>query len=135
MARILPGRVAYVADMIPSVYSDAFLDHFEHPRGQGSLDDATHRGHATDPACGDELELDLRVEADRIAAVRFRARGCIGAIAVGSALTTLLPGRPAAPDSVSREEIETALGMVPTTKRHALRLGVNTLAAALTQPL
>jgi nitrogen fixation NifU-like protein len=113
------------------MYSAAFLQHFEHPRGQGRLADATHSACVDDAACGDELELDLRVEDGRIDDARFRVRGCPGAIAVGSALATLLPGRPAAPDAVSRAELDEALGSVPATKRHALRLGVNALAAAL----
>ena len=117
--------------MIEDVYSDAFLDHFQNPRGQGGLDDATHTGCASDPACGDEMELDLRVRAGRIEAACFRVRGCTGAIAVGSALVTLLPGREARADVVVREQLEAELGAVPTTKRHALRLALNTLRAAL----
>jgi hypothetical protein len=109
---------------------ERYLDHFRAPRGQGSLQDATHRGAARDAACGDELELDLRVEGGRVAAARFRVRGCSGAIAVASALATLLPGRPARPGAVPREELEAELGAVPAAKRHALRLAAAALAAA-----
>jgi nitrogen fixation NifU-like protein len=121
--------------MIPRVYAAAFLDHFQNPRGQGALPDATHAARREDPACGDVLELDLRVVNGAVADARFRVRGCAGAIAVGSALVTLLRGREARPDAVSREELESELGEVPATKRHALRLGVETLASALDAPL
>ena len=114
-----------------SVYADAFLDHFRNPRGQGSLEDATHTATATDPACGDELSLDLLVDEGVVTCARFRVRGCAGAIAAGSALVSLLPGREALPASVSRDELEHVLGGVPRTKRHALRLALNTWAAAL----
>ena len=117
--------------MIACMYTDAFLAHFREPRGQGSLADATHTGEASDPACGDELALDLRVRDGTVQAARFRARGCAGAIAVGSALVTLLPGRPARSDAVGREDLEAELGAVPATKRHVLRLAANTLRAAL----
>ena len=113
------------------MYTGAFLDHFQNPRGQGSLDGATHVGAAVDPACGDELALDLCVEEETITQARFRVRGCAGAIAVGSALVTLLPGRPARVDAVSREELAQVLGAVPATKQHALRLALNTLQDAL----
>ena len=117
--------------MIAPVYSDVFLDHFQNPRGQGRLETPTHVGRAMDPACGDELELDLAVEEGRICAARFRVRGCAGAIAVGSALASLLPGRDAVSGSISRAELESFLGGVPATKRHALRLAERTLAEAL----
>ena len=105
--------------------------HFLEPRGHGGLEDATHAATAGDPACGDELSLDLRVVDGTIRDVRFRARGCSGAIAVGSALATLLPGLPARADAIDREALDAELGGVPQAKRHVLRLGLRTLAAAL----
>jgi nitrogen fixation NifU-like protein len=116
---------------MPAVYAPAFLDHFERPRGQGSLADATHSGAAQEAACGDRLWLDLRIEGGTVREARFRVQGCPGAIAVGSALVTLLPGRPARPDAVGAAEIEALLGEVPPAKRHALRLAREALARAL----
>ena len=108
-----------------------FERHFLHPHGQGALDDATHEATVTDPACGDELSLDLRVAAGAIEAARFRVRGCSGAIAAGSALVTLLPGRPARAGALTREELDAELGGVPAGKAHVLRLALRALAAAL----
>ncbi len=116
------------------MYSAAFQDHFLHPRGQGDLPDATHRGEATDPACGDWLALALRVEAGWVRAARFRVEGCAGSVAAGSALVTLLVGRPAGPGAVSEAELEGLLGEVPRMKRHALRLARAALGAALAPP-
>ncbi len=111
--------------------SDAYQRHFLQPHGQGSLPDASHSATVTDPACGDELALDLRVEGGAVQEVRFRVRGCSGAIAAASALATLLPGRPAEAEAVTREEIDAELGGVPAAKRHVLRLATRALAAAL----
>lgn len=110
---------------------DAYLRHFRAPQGQGSLPAATHRATVTDPACGDELTLDLEIKAGRVMAARFRVRGCSGAIAVGSALATLLPGRKAETRALAREDLEEELGGVPPAKRHVLRLATNAFAAAL----
>jgi len=108
-----------------------YQDHFLHPRGQGGLSDATHAATVTDAACGDELSLDLRVVGGVVLDARFRVRGCSGAIAVSSALVSLLPGRAATPDAVDRAALEAELGAVPAAKRHALRLATGALAAAL----
>ena len=118
-----------------AAYSAAFLDHLTRPRGTGTLPDATHRGTAEDGVCGDRITLDLRVEAGTVQDVRFRVEGCPGAIAAGSALVSLLPGRGARPSAVSAAEIEGALCGVPPVKRHALRLAVDALAAAVAAPL
>jgi NifU-like protein involved in Fe-S cluster formation len=113
------------------VYAAAFQDHFLHPRGQGDLADATHRGEATDAACADWMALALRVKDGRVTAARYRVQGCAGSIAVGSALVSLLPGREARPDAVGDDDLERALGEIPRMKRHALRLARAALAAAL----
>lgn len=108
-----------------------FERHFLDPHGHGGLEDATHAATAEDPACGDELSLDLRVVDGIIDAARFRARGCSGAVAVGSALATLLPGRPARADALARDALEAELGGVPANKRHVLRLALRTFEAAI----
>ena len=114
-----------------AAYSPAFLDHLTRPRNQGALVGPTHRGDAEDGVCGDRLALDLLVVDGTVADARFRVAGCPGAIAVGSALASLLPGRPARGDAVPAVELERALGGVPGTKRHALRLATDALAAAV----
>lgn len=113
------------------MYHPDFLDHLQSPRGQGRLAGATHRGAAENDACGDRLWLDLRVEAGVIREARMRVQGCPGAIAVGSALATVLPGRPASADAIDVGDLVTLLGEVPRAKRHALRLGLDTLRDAL----
>jgi nitrogen fixation protein NifU and related proteins len=118
-------------DPAAAAYSPAFLDHLVHPRNQGALSDATHRGEAQDGVCGDRLSLDLRVEAGLVSSARFRVQGCPGAIAVGSALASLAPGRAARTDSVSAADLEAALGGVPPAKRHALRLAIDAWRAAI----
>jgi len=112
------------------MYSPPFLDHLARPRSQGRLEGATHRATVDEPACGDRLSLDVVVERGVVALARFRAEGCPGAIAVGSALASLLPGRTAGPAAVGVEEIDAALGGVPPAKRHALRLAALVLRRA-----
>jgi nitrogen fixation NifU-like protein len=112
------------------MYPPPFLDHVARPRSQGRLDAPTHRGTAEETACGDRISLDLAVADGAVVEARFRAEGCPGAIAVGSALASLLPGRPAGPTAVGVDEIDAALGGVPPAKRHALRLAALVLRRA-----
>jgi NifU-like protein involved in Fe-S cluster formation len=127
----LRHRPPFGRSTLKSVYAALFQDHFLHPRGQGDLPDATHRGEATDGACADWMALALKVEGGRVVAARYRVQGCPGSIAVGSALVSLLAGREARADAVGDGELERALGEIPRMKRHALRLARAALAAAL----
>ncbi|MGA8272253.1 MAG: iron-sulfur cluster assembly scaffold protein [Candidatus Sulfotelmatobacter sp.] len=44
-------------------------------------------------ACGDVLRLTLNARGGRIALARFKAKGCVAAIARGSVLTELVVGK------------------------------------------
>jgi len=114
------------------MYSSQLLDHFEHPRNSGELADADAHVRIENPACGDILELAIRMDDGRIADVRFRAKGCVAAVACASAMTELAKGKPANDVlCISKEEIVAAVGGVPPASRHAAQLAIDALRAAL----
>ncbi len=117
-----------------AMYSPKLLDHFEHPRNAGELANPDATALQENPACGDILELTLRMRGDQIAAVRFLAKGCVAAIACGSAVTELVQGKALCDAAkVTREEIVDAVGGLPATSTHASHLALDTLRAALAE--
>ena len=116
------------------MYAQALLDHFQHPRNAGAVADADASARLENPACGDVLQLTLRVAGGRIEEIRFLALGCVAAIACGSALTGLVRGRTVAEArALEREELVRAVGGLPPASRHASQLAMDTLRAALAQ--
>ncbi len=114
------------------MYSAEVLDHFEHPRNSGELPDATARARIENPACGDILELAIRVVDGRIEEIRFRAKGCVPAMACASAITELAKGKPlAAARAIAKEDLVHALGSLPPASGHAAQLAVDALRAVL----
>jgi nitrogen fixation NifU-like protein len=113
------------------MYSEQVLDHFQNPRFVGELENATVSVETQNPACGDVLRLSLRVEDGRIAEVRFRAKGCVSAIACGSKLAEMLQGRRVEPASVSRAELIEGLGGLPEASEHASYLAMDAWRMAL----
>jgi len=84
------------------------------------------------PACGDILELTLKLEGKRIADIRFRAKGCVPAMACGSAITELAKGRSVdQARQISREELLREVGGVPEASSHACQLAIDSLNHAL----
>ena len=80
--------------MVDSLYRETILDHYRNPRNKGSLDPADYTYADTNPLCGDEVRIDLRVENGRVSDVKFEGRGCAVSIAATSILTEMVEGRP-----------------------------------------
>jgi NifU-like protein involved in Fe-S cluster formation len=116
------------------MYSPELLDHFEHPRNPGKVANADVTVQVENPACGDILELSLKVANGSIAEIRFLAKGCVPAMACGSALTELVRGRTVeAAARLRREEVVQSVGGLPETSVHASHLAMDALEAALKQ--
>jgi len=114
-------------------YSDVILDHFENPRNVGVVEEADAVGKAGNPACGDRMELTLRIREDRVVEARFRATGCGAAIASASMTTVLLTGRTLAEaEAVTNEDVARALGGLPPVKLHCSVLAEDAIRSALT---
>ncbi len=119
------------------MYSAALLDHFQNPRNAGELENPDAAARLENPVCGDILELSLRLEktkleTSRIADIRFRAKGCVPAMACGSAITELVKGKSIEEArQLSREELVRQVGGLPPASEHASHLALDTLAALL----
>ena len=115
-----------------AMYSPQLLDHFQNPRNAGDLPDADATVEIENPVCGDVVRLSLKLSAGRIAKIKFKAKGCVPAMACASALTEIALGK-------NGEELSTltpanlvqAVGGLPQASSHAAQLAIDALAAAL----
>jgi nitrogen fixation NifU-like protein len=113
-------------------YSDIVLDHAEHPRNQGVLEDANARGYQMNPVCGDVLSLMLRIEDGRIAEARFMTEGCTASVATSSIITEMVTGLTLEEaDELTHEDIDEAVGGLPASKLHSAALVIGALKQAL----
>ena len=111
------------------MYAAKLLDHFEHPRHAGELATANARVRVENPACGDVLELAADVHDGTVAAVRFRAKGCVPSMACGSAITSLIDGKPVTQLlSIGKEDVLREVESVPPASGHAIHLALDALA-------
>jgi nitrogen fixation NifU-like protein len=69
------------------------LDHYEHPRHKGRLDDPDISHEEDNPVCGDHIRIDLKVNDGVIADARFDGRGCSISQAAASMLTEDIIGK------------------------------------------
>ena len=83
-----PGNIRIDLDL----YQDIVLEHKRAPRNFGPLPGATHRAEGTNPQCGDQISVALKIAQDRIADVRFQGQGCAICIASASMMTEAIKG-------------------------------------------
>jgi nitrogen fixation NifU-like protein len=77
---------------LDDLYKEVILDHYQHPRNRGRLEspDVATRGH--NPLCGDEVELSLKFDGERVSEVAFGGRGCSISQASASMMTESVKG-------------------------------------------
>lgn len=107
------------------------MDHFENPRNLGDVPDGV-RARCVNPACGDEAELSVLVQDGVVRDIRFRAVGCVAALAACSCLTEIARSLPVERAlEITVEKVLEELGGLPRSKRHGAALAVDTLKKAL----
>ena len=81
------------------LYRDQILDHYKRPHNFGRLEHPDLSFEDTNPFCGDEQHVTIRLDDEgRVAEVAFDGKGCAISTAATSLLTDELSG-------MSREEI------------------------------
>jgi len=114
------------------MYSAELLDHFQNPRNVGDVADPDASVEIENPVCGDVIRLSLKLENGRIAEIRFKAKGCVPAMACGSALTELAQGKTVTEArQLKRDVLIKAVGSLPNASTHAAQLALDALSVAL----
>jgi nitrogen fixation protein NifU and related proteins len=93
-------------------YREYILDHYRNPRNYGKLEQPDAHAEDSNPLCGDQLAIDLQIEGDRVAAVRFQGRGCAISQASASMLSEMIEGQPVEDVvKLGKDDILEALGI------------------------
>jgi nitrogen fixation protein NifU and related proteins len=81
------------------LYREQILEHYKRPHNFGPLDEFDLEFEDSNPFCGDEQHMRIRLDEDvRVAEVRFEGKGCAISTAATSLLTDELAG-------MTREEL------------------------------
>jgi nitrogen fixation NifU-like protein len=77
-----------------SLYREIILEHYRNPQNRGTLDPADYSYEDTNPLCGDEVRIDMRVNDGIVSDIAFSGRGCAISQASASMLTEMVKGQP-----------------------------------------
>ena len=77
------------------MYSEKVMDHFQHPRNVGEIENASGVGTVGNAKCGDIMRIYLDIDDNRNHPVmlKFKTFGCGAAVATSSMATELVKGK------------------------------------------
>ena len=75
------------------LFRQNILDHYQNPRNYGTLERPDISAEDSNPLCGDEIRMDLKVKDGVIEDVRFSGKGCSISRAAASMLTEEIRGK------------------------------------------
>ena len=115
-----------------ALYSEKVMDHFQHPRNVGVIEDANGVGEVGNAKCGDIMKIYLKIEDDIIKDVKFETFGCGSAIASSSIATEMIKGKTIDQAlAVTNRQVVDALGGLPAHKLHCSVLAEESIKAAV----
>jgi nitrogen fixation NifU-like protein len=78
---------------LDELYRELILDHYKNPRHREHLRSPQVVAEGYNPVCGDEVEMELIFDGDRIADIGVIGRGCSISQASGSMMSDLVTGK------------------------------------------
>ena len=79
---------------LDTLYRQVIMDHYKNPRNRGKLNGDTLHIHMNNPTCGDRIELQLKIEDDKVTDVKFLGEGCSISLSSASMMTEVIKGLP-----------------------------------------
>lgn len=119
------------------LYQEQILDHYKRPRNKGPLPGATLNARDSNPLCGDEVVLHVKLNgSEQVSDVRFEGQGCAISQASASMLTTMLKGLTMSElRAVNREALLKRLGIpLSAVRLKCALLSLHVLRLALGEP-
>ena len=103
-------------------YSEKVMDHFQHPRNVGEIENASGVGTVGNAKCGDIMRifLDIDDETHIIKDCKFKTFGCGAAVATSSMATEMVNGEKTIEEAmeVTNKAVMEALDGLPPVKVH-----------------
>ena len=115
------------------MYSEKVMDHFNHPRNVGELEQPSGVGTVGNAKCGDIMRIYLDIDDEGVIRdAKFKTFGCGAAVATSSMATELVKGKTVQEAlTVTNRAVMEALDGLPPVKVHCSLLAEEAIHAAL----
>ena len=115
------------------MYSEKVMDHFQHPRNVGEIENASGVGTVGNAKCGDIMRIYFDIDENQVIRdVKFKTFGCGAAVATSSMATDMVIGKTIYEAmEVTNKAVMEALDGLPPVKVHCSLLAEESIHAAL----
>ena len=115
------------------MYTAKVMDHFEHPRNMGEIENASGVGTVGNAKCGDIMRIYMDIDEEGIIQdVKFKTFGCGAAVATSSMATELVKGKTVEEAlTLTNQAVAEALDGLPPVKMHCSNLAEEAVHAAI----
>jgi nitrogen fixation NifU-like protein len=112
-------------------YSQRVIEHWQHPKNWGIMNNADGYGKITGP-CGDTMEISIKVKDNKIVKCTYDTDGCGTTIACGSIITEMAVGQKIVTvRKINQKTILDYCGGLPKEDQHCALLAADTLQNAI----
>ncbi len=113
-------------------YSEKVMENFLKPKNMGEIKNPDGEGEIGSPACGDIMQLQIKVKNNKIEDIKFKTFGCAAAIASTSMITQMVKGKPLEyAENLTMADVAKKLKGLPQIKMHCSTMGIQTLKKAI----
>jgi len=113
-------------------YSKEVMKNFLEPKNMGEIKNPDGTGEVGSPACGDIMQLQIKVKDNKIKDIKFKTFGCAAAIASTSMITQMVKGKTLEyAEKLTMKDVAEELKGLPQIKMHCSTMGIQTLRKAI----
>ena len=114
------------------MYNEKVMEAFQNPKNVGEVENYNGIGKVGNAACGDIMQITLRIENDVIVDAKFKTFGCAAAIATSSTATSNVIGMTVEEAlKLTNKRVVEELEGLPPQKLHCSVLAEEAIKAAI----
>ena len=75
------------------IYHEMIVDYSRNPINYGQIENHDVTFHDSNPLCGDSIDIDMKIDKDKVTDIKFHGKGCAICMACSSVLTEITKGK------------------------------------------
>ena len=75
------------------IYHEMIVDYSRNPINYGEIENHDVTFHDSNPLCGDSIDIDMKIDDNKITDIKFHGKGCAICMACSSVLTEITKGK------------------------------------------
>ena len=75
------------------IYHEMIVDYSRNPLNFGEIKDHDVTFHDSNPLCGDSIDIDMKIDDNKVTDIKFHGKGCAICMACSSVLTEITKGK------------------------------------------